>query len=196
MRRVLFLFGHLCSGSSDLYDWLDGHPRVQGYRGKNVYENRMSLLTLTSQPHKADNAAAVYMDEVVFNHSVAHRSVYAEPLFAFVVRDPEHALGEIAASMSVPATAAARYYSGRLSRMVSVASAARDRSVLLTYSDLEAGRGGPLLSSLLRLRDPVRLGRPDPGAGIGYVDAGLVSEATEDFESTLYKLKSLGLATP
>lgn len=189
MRRVLFLISHRCSGSDVLYRSLERHPKIQGYRGGNVYEGVHSLISLTSREHKLGNAAAIYMDELLDNAAISTRDLGGVPRCVFMVRGAEGTLGDMVALGYGPLQAA-RCYLFRLRRMYALACRARG-SVLLTYSDISDGRCG-LISSLLRL-GPLEID-PVPAAPDVRLPRGLLEEATAGFEHWLHRLKSLGLA--
>ena len=190
MKTVLFIDTHLGSESERLYTVLDTHPRVQGYRENRVYENVASLFGLTSLPHKNSTAAAVYMDEVVHNHALAHRSIYPIPHHVFLIRDPVGTLNQLH-SEGMDFESACRYYCLRLRRLGSVARHA-SRAVALLHDDLVSGRIEPV-NRLLRLRPPLELPRCKYTEVRGDAPYRLVQEGQESFERCLLELRSLGL---
>ncbi len=191
MKRVLFIVSHLCSGSDVLFDSLDAHPRIQGFR-EGSYESRMSLLSLASREHKLGDASAVYMDELLFNSCLGSKDIYPECHYVFLLRDPKDALNEIVGVKKYSPKCAFNHYVMRLRRMYSVARARPD-SVLLTFSDLEAGLGGDLIADYLDFGEPVPITRPEPPGCENLVPLNLVTEAGYAFEHWLYRLRELGL---
>lgn len=155
----------------------------------------MDLFSLVSQPHKLDNASAIYMDELLYNSSIQDRSIYPECKYIFVLRDPRDALNEMVATKNYNPRKAVDYYRFRLRRLHEIARKAPD-SVLLTFADLESRRGSSVVSSYLNLPDPLDI---PAVCGMGLenkLPLSLVEEATYAFEKYLYRMKSLGLSVP
>jgi hypothetical protein len=78
MKRVLFVTSHFCSGSNFLFESLADHPRIEGHRTHSAYESVHDLMKLTCLNHKLGNSSAVYMDELLVNHSLASKTLYQQ----------------------------------------------------------------------------------------------------------------------
>lgn len=138
MRKVLFLISHLGSGSTDLFDTLQACPRIDGYRTENIYDHPDKLFLLTSSVHKRDNAAAIYMDELLYNHSLTFKPLCNFCKFVFFVREPRGSLNQLVSEKIYNAERAARYYRYRLRGIYEYICRVRTAPVV-TWDDLKAG---------------------------------------------------------
>lgn len=191
MKRVLLLISHYCSGSDLLYRSLETHPRIQGFR-QGIYDNRLSLVNLVSQPHKEDTSAAIYMDELLLNSSITDKRIYPECRYIFVIRDAKDTLNELVVTKKYTPIHAANYYLMRLRRMYSIAKQQPD-SVLLTFDDLESGRGGDIIADYLELDRPITIMPATSLKLDNMIDLKLVEEMSYGYEYWLHNLKKLGL---
>ena len=189
MKQVLFINTHIGSGSDYLYQSLDDYSRIQGYSGNFIYENAESLLNLTLLPHKCRNNGAIYLDRILYNHTIKSRDVYKIPDHIFMVREPEGTLGEIGDLMGWDS--AARYYRLRLRRLVSIAKSAR-HGIFIDYRELQEGSGWNRISDHLQLKSfsipkIVELNKVD-------VPYALIVECRNTYEWCTYAMKSLGFS--
>lgn len=195
MKRVLFLLSHFCSGSDPLYHSLNQHPKIQGFRENIIYENRQSLITLTSRDHKLDNESAIYMDELLTNNTIADKKIYSECRYIFILRDPYDTLNEIVATKKYEPRRALNHYLFRLRRMYSIAMKAPD-SILLTFADIESGKGSDMIMNYLKLKDTVVIPSVRSMELDNLIPLSFQEEASAAFEHWLYRLKKLGLLCP
>ena len=76
MKKIVLVISHLASGSTALCQILDKNPRIQWCRADLIYNHPDILESLTSQPHKLSNSAAIWLDDVLYNFSFSHKSLY------------------------------------------------------------------------------------------------------------------------
>ena len=92
MKKILFICSHPYSGSSALYESLNLHPKIQGFKPfnkSNSYLSPANILDLTNRTHKMSNRSAIYMDELLFNNSFYTSSIYEKCKFIYILREPE-----------------------------------------------------------------------------------------------------------
>lgn len=156
MKKILFVCSHLHSGSTALFDALDNHNRVQGYKlaARAPYSSPLNLLALTEQHHKLNNRSAIYMDELLFNHHFSTNRAYEECKFIYVVREPEIVLNALISEEKMNVSFAVRYYTYRLRRLCEMAKRTPG-AVLLTWDDLNQGHGMSLIEDYLGLKHPI-----------------------------------------
>jgi hypothetical protein len=195
MKRPVFLATHMGSGSTDLMHVMVANPRVQCYRTNRVYGSVADLELTTDRPHKCPTRAAVYIDEVVYNHHIQDRRILDVCKFVYVVREPLPSLNEVVASRILQPGPALRYYCFRLRRLCEMARRTPG-AVLLTWDDVATGRGYPVLEDYLHLKEPLRP-RPvlfGPGnRSRGPYSANEVQSAEKAFEKYLAYLRRLDL---
>lgn len=195
MKKILFVCSHLYSGSGALCEALNHHPRIQGYSlaARSPYVSPQNLISLTELHHKMNNRSAIYMDELLYNHHFTVSAAYKECNFVYVVREPSPVLGYMVANEKKKPEFAARYYLFRLRRMCEMAK--RSGGVLLTWEDMQTGRGIPLIEDYLNLRqpipyDPLLLGPYRRTFNMDSVKPTLLAETESTYEKYLYWLKS------
>ena len=141
MKKIVFVVSHLYSGSTALCMAMDLHPRIQIgnlIQGRD-YTHPMHLIELSEQPHKFPNRAAIYLEELLYNHQFCVRAAYGVCKFIYVVREPESVLNFMMGLGGVKNPEfASRAYLFRLRRMCEMAK--RSGGVLLTFEDLMEGR--------------------------------------------------------
>lgn len=193
MKKILFICSHPYSGSSALYECLNHHPKIQGYRtSKNSYVYPTQLLDLTRRPHKLSNRAAIYMDELLSNEAFYVSAAYRKCHFVYVVREPEFPLNFLISGERKPPLFACREYTFRLRRLCEMAKRTPG-AILLTWNNLVEKKGLSLLEDYLGVKDiefdPVLLNlyqRDFPKL----VDYKMLSKAQDAYERYLYYLKS------
>jgi len=115
MRKVLFIASHLGSGSTDLFNLLKTLPRIDGFHLNQTYDHISSIQRLTSKIHKEDNSAAIYMDELLYNHSLTYKDLYKTCRFIYLIREPRITLSNILRyHPNYSLASASRYYQFRL----------------------------------------------------------------------------------
>lgn len=154
MKKIVLICSHEYSGSTALYEAMNDHIRIQGFRGKNRYETPMHFYYLAQNNHKMQNKSAIYLDEVVRNHQISTRSVYDYCKFIFVIREPEAVMGYMVGNEKRKPSFACRYYNFRLRRLYEMSKKASG-SILLTYDDLKDGRGIDLVQKHLGLKSDI-----------------------------------------
>lgn len=189
MKKVCFLTSHLLSGASYLYESLDQNPRVQGFRSDRPYTSMLDVLDLTNRKHKLKNAAAIYMDELIYNHWLQTKDAYKHCQFVYMVRPPEGTLNELVSRRLYTPSCAARYYTYRLRRMCEMAKRTPG-AVLLTWDDLATGRGLPLVEEYLGLKTPLTVPTMKKGTNTTLVPLKFIKEAEESYERHLSFLYS------
>ena len=155
MRKVLFLISHLFSGSSFLFDSLEQNPKIQGFRTNMIYDDPGKLLQLTKLKHKLNNRAAIYLEEVLFNHVITCKDLYNYCKFIYVIREPEPVLNALVGFKTYPANCAVRHYCYRLRRICEMAKRTPG-AVFLTWEDLKLGRGDSLIENYLDLKETLK----------------------------------------
>ena len=197
MKKIVFICSHPYSGSSALYEAMNHHPRIQGFKLNNSYLNPINLLDLTNRSHKLSNRSAIYMDELLYNRSFYTNIAYAKCQFVYVIREPESVLGFLIANEKKKPTFAAREYTFRLRRICEMARKTPG-AVLLTWNDLISGDGIDLIENYLGLKEPIFY---DPALLAPYkrtfnsdlIGSKLLSETQDAYEKYLYFLKNQNL---
>lgn len=177
------------SGSSALYEMLDNNPRVKGFRLNRPYTDMPSVYELTQERHKLNNQAAIYMDELLFNHSLQTKDAYRYCQFIYVVRPAEPTLNELVARRLYTPLFATRYYCYRLQRICEMAKRTPG-AVLLTWDDLATGRGLSLVEEYLGLKNKLSAPIMKRGTSMALVPLQYVKEAEESYEKHLSFLYS------
>jgi hypothetical protein len=122
MKHVLFITSHLGSGSDVLFNTLAGNPRIQGYRLPQVYTGYPAIENLTKHPHKDETSASIWMEELIYNFSLATKDLYNVCSFVFLVREAQPTLNEILHFVpSYTQRGAMYYYNYRLRRICAIA---------------------------------------------------------------------------
>lgn len=199
MKKILFVCSHLHSGSAALFDALNHHPRIQGYKlaARSPYAGPSNLLTLTEQHHKLDNRSAIYMDELLHNHHFSTKAAYKECKFIYVVREPASVLNLLIGNEKMKPSFAVRYYTYRLRRLCEMAKRTPG-AVLLTWDDLVENRGISLIEEYLNLKqpisyDPVILTPFKRTYPTDLIDFQVRSQVDETYQQYLYYLKNQNL---
>ena len=153
MKKIVFVCSHLQSGSRGLCNALDLHPRIQMY-DSTTYQSSDNLILLTKQHHKLNNRSAIYMNELIHNHQLCTKAAYANCKFIYVIRSPEITIGNLVEKEEMKLPFAIRYYTYRLRRICEMAKRTPG-AVLLTWDDLNAGRGINLIDEYLELKQGI-----------------------------------------
>lgn len=198
MKKLLLVCSHLYSGSGSLYTALDQHPRIQGFRAPepNRYVNPLDLLRRTEQRHKLGNRSAIYMDELLYNYQLQTKQAYKNCHFLYVVRRPEPVLARMMVLDKMRPGFAARYYTFRLRRLCEMAKRTPG-AILLTYDDLEQGRGLDLVADSMNLKTPVEFDPASLDDGGSFntdlLGSTLRSGVEDTYERYLYFLRNQSL---
>jgi len=154
MKKIVLICSHEYSGSTALYEAMNGHTRIQGYKVKNKYESPLNFYFLCKNPHKLTNKSAIFMDELFYNFQISTKAAYDYCRFIYVVRQPESVLGFMIANQTRKPSFAIRRYKYRLRRLYEM-SKRTSGGILLTYDNLLEGRGTDLIDSYLGLKQPI-----------------------------------------
>ncbi len=173
IRKVTLVISHEGSGSSELCKSLDRNPRVQWCRSNLIYDHPFILEQIMSIPHKLNNSAAIWMEELLYNFYFTHKRIYEMCRFIYVIREPRSSVNPL-------------YYTYRLRRMCEMARKTPG-AVLLTYDDIITGRGFPLLEEYLCLKESIM---PVDAVKSDFLGS---SEAQKSYERYFYYLKNLNL---
>lgn len=189
MKQVALVVSHVGSGSGAICDALGQNPRLAVFRTGQAYTHPDSLEALTAHPHKDDTAAAIWVDELLYNHSFGYKTLFGMCRFLYIVRESRPSLSEIA--QGPVRREDVRYYTFRLRRIYEMARHTPG-AVLLTFEDICKGRGSPLIESYLNLKTPLQ---PvvQPVTAERHIPAEMLREAQESFERYLYLLRRLPL---
>lgn len=197
MKKIVLICSHLHSGSTELYNSLNNHPRIQGYHF-SAYSSPLDLLKLTNQYHKLNNRSSIYMDELLFNYNLSTSVAYKECKFIYVIREPEAVLNKLI-NDKIKIFYAIRYYSYRLRRIFEM-SRRTPGAILLTWEDLIHNRGMNLIEDYLSLKEPINLKIDNKIIDNKIIDnkigLTLLSEVEETYQKYLYYLKNQNLVLP
>ena len=190
---------HLYSGSNILYDAMDQHPRIQGFKRRegNLYGSLLSVINLANQDHKVKNKSAIYLDELLHNFQIYSKDLYKCCKFIYVIRRPEPTLNYMIAVDKKTPEFSILYYKYRIRRICEMAKRTPG-AVFLTYDDLILNRGLNLIEEYLDLYQPIQF---DPkllenislGSGTELLGSTLRSEIENIYEKYLYFLKNQSL---
>lgn len=201
MKKILFVCSHFYSGSSALYEAMNHHPKIQGFRSINLnsYPDAASLMALSNYPHKLSNRSAIYMDELLHNRSFYAKEAYSKCSFIYVVREPEIPISFLIANEKKKPIFAVRYYTFRLRRLCEMAKRTPG-AVLLTWQNLIDGKGMDLIKNYLNLKDSINfdsklLGIYNRTFSSNLIDIKLLQEVQDAYERYLYFLKNQKLVT-
>lgn len=202
MKKVLFICSHLFSGSSVLYDQLNLHTRIQGFKNNNFnrYEVVQNIFSLTTQNHKLDSKAAVFMDELLLNHQFTCATLYDYCKFIYVIRNPVQTINLIIGKNKIKSEYAIRYYNFRMRRICEMAKTTKG-AVLLTFDDLLLGKGLNVIEDYLKIPtkitfNPLLLNDLQKGSTVDLLEPSLRLEVEDRFERYLYFLKNQDLRLP
>lgn len=153
MKRVAFVVSHLGADSAALCQILDKNPRVQFFQTNTVYDGIGAIEGLVSHEHKLKNVAAIWLDELLYNHYFANKCLYRCAKFIYLIREAKPTLNGIVKE-KWETDHAHLYYMFRLRRIYEMARKTPG-AVLLTHDDLITGRGFPLVEEYLSLKQPL-----------------------------------------
>lgn len=182
MKQVAFVVSHLGSDSGLFCESLDKNPRVQWFKSNVIYDHISTVEKLVDKPHKLKNAAAIWLDELLYNFNFSSKYLYSCCKFIYVIRPPKPTLSCIGEGF-------VNYYTYRLRRICEMARCTPG-AVLLTWDDLVAGRLD-LVENYLNLKEKI-----DPIQGIvptKSVQWSILDNAQQSYEKYLYYLKNLNL---
>lgn len=199
MKKIVFICSHQYSGSEILYQSLNRHPRIQGYKGQVLgnYSSGLQLLTLTKQNHKCQNRSAIYMDEILFNFQISSKDAYKYCKFIYVLRKPEIPINFLIYKDRKKPSFAVLYYKFRVRRLCEMAKRTPG-AIFLTYEQLCAGEGMDLIKEYLDLPtdiefNPKEMEAVNRGFGTDLLGLNHRLEVERTYERYLYFLRNLPL---
>lgn len=197
MKKLIFVCSHLHSGSRELCEILDDHPKIQICKNfeKQNYANPLDLFQATSAPHKLQNKSAIYLDHLLYNYQLSMKSAYSYCRFIYVVRSPEPVINLLMNRNNMNLSQAIRYYTYRLRRLYEM-SKNTPNAVVLTWEDLKYNNFGSLIQNYLSLVQPIKAS--DEKTSKFYVADTISNQfdlsAVEDkYQKYLYFLKNQSL---
>lgn len=197
MKKILFICSHPYSGSSALYEGLNQHQKIQGFKSSNFqsYSSPNHLLDLTNYPHKLTNRSAIYMDELLYNQSFYLKYAYSKCKFVYVIREPEIPLNFMIAQEKKKPIFAVRQYTFRLRRICEMAKRTAG-AVVLTWDDLRNEKGMDILQEYLGITGLYfnsELLLPYKRSFNNAIKLDLLEQTQDCYEKYLYFLKQQNL---
>jgi hypothetical protein len=193
MKKIALVVSHMASGSTALCQILDKNPRIQWCRTDLVYNHPDALEVLANQPHKLNNAAAIWLDDVLYNFYFTNKALYPFCKFIYVIREAKPTLSLLINSKG-DAQGMFRYYTYRLRRICEMARQTPG-ALLLTWEDMVTGRGLPLVEDYLYLKQPlindITLYPQAPNNL--FTTSTMVNQAQAAYERYYYYLRNLKL---
>ena len=191
MSKVVFITSHLFSGSHDLCGALGANNRVSSFSSNAVYKHYDDFRFLIRRKHKVNNAAATYLDELIYNHSFSFKPLYEHCKFIYVVREAKSTINGIVKHHNLKHQSALRYYSYRLRRLCEM-SKNTPNSLLVTWDDMISGKCIDPISELLSLKSNFKLNLnfnhyKDFNDKVHY---DLIKQGQESYERHIMYLKS------
>jgi hypothetical protein len=120
------------------------------------YTSPLTYSHLVNQRHKLNTNAAIWMDELMFNHLLCTEAFYyGVAKFIYVIREPFPTINGIVSHHKYSPEAAVRYYCYRLRRLCEMAKRTPG-AVLLTWDDLLTGRLDGEVEDYLNLKTPIQ----------------------------------------
>lgn len=152
MKRFLFIISHLGSGSNIFCKILHENPRIQIYNSNIIYSHPVDLEVLKAKQHKLNNSAAIWGEEILYNHHFNGKSLYPFCKFIYFIREAKSSLFEIIKSKE-DVEYMINYYNYRLRRMYEMSR--QTGGLLVNCDDVE--ESFPLIQKYLNLKDALIL---------------------------------------
>lgn len=181
MKNIVFIVSHLGSGSENLIQILNNHPRIEIKTLGIRWSHPDDLPYLTALRHKHGTTAAIYGDHILYNENFSCKSLYNSAKFIYFIRSAE-ALKSDKVTRS--------YYQLRLRRIYEMAYCTPG-SVLLTYDHLK--KGLPLVENYLRLKPELVYETTTPPKEEQDVSLSVLNKSQDYYESYLHAFKKIGV---
>ena len=197
MKKIVFLFSHVHSGSGALYDCLNNSFLIQGFKEKRLsYSTSSNLIDLTNLKHKRDLRSSIYMDEILNNYSFYLNKDYDKCNFIYLIREPKETLSLMLQSSEKSHSFAIREYCFRLRRICEVAKRTPG-ALFLTWKDLEKSDNLCLIEKYLNLKEdliltPEMLSQYKVKNKI-HIKKELLDKAEQSYERYLFFIKNQNL---
>ena len=193
MNAVLFVTSHMGSDAEGLISILDINPRIEMFCPHITYMHPTDLEPLLKLQHKLSNTAAIYGDYLWLNAQFACKALYKICKFVYVIREAKPSLNEMVKKHGFSAERAYLYYAFRLRRICEMAKRTPG-AVFLTWGDLAAGKGLPLIENYLRLKNPLEHNAAlFAQSDMDEVPHEIIEKSQECYERHLYFLRNLQL---
>lgn len=145
-RKVLFVISHLYSGSDEVVDQINLHPRIDIKTTNIQYSCYQDLTSLLEMPHKEPSVSAVYGDHLLKNDRLCSRWFYDKCKFLYVVHSPLFSLNQMLPSMREET--ALNYYAFRLQRIREMIGQTKDSFLIIDQQPI----GQELLHKFLEIK--------------------------------------------
>ncbi len=186
-NKQIFIATHLGAGGSMLVDMISANRRIgRMYRdATQTYTDPIALDYIQRKTLDINPQARMFVDRIVFNHELAHKSFYTDCLFIFLVREPEATIGHLI-KLGYTEKSATRYYSYRLRRLCEMAKQAKHK-IAITWDELINKEAFPEIKSLLGIKELSSIYKPIKNEKT--VDASTVFSCRQCYERHLKYLK-------
>jgi len=188
MQKVLFIISHLGSGSSQIFNSLIKVPFIDGFRMDISYSHPDDLEILTKNIHKKNDASAVYMDELLYNHSLLSKNLANFCNIIYLIREPKSTLNKIITeNTSYSLESAARYYCYRLRGILEYYRKTSNKCPFLRWENVSEDK--KLVENYLELELPLEV-CPDE-----YIDKNLdykiLRYCQDRYDDYLFKMRRI-----
>jgi hypothetical protein len=154
MKKILFLMSHIGANSNHLHNILTDNSIIDSFKSDTVYEHPDDLNLMLMKRHKNDNAASIYMDELLHNYRLTCKPLCKICQFIFLLGEPKPSINRICSS-GYTIESAVRYYCFRLRGMYEYYLRSGGIFCKLEESELQK------ITDYLGLRDPLIWKEPD-----------------------------------
>jgi hypothetical protein len=141
--------------------------------------------------HKLRNSAAIYLDEIKYNHAFCCPTLYKMCKFIYLIREARPSLNAILHTGYNPQSGFF-YYTYRLRRLYEMAKKTPG-AVFLTWENVASGKGLELIEEHLNLKDPLKIEDFEGVDTPDVIDLKLVERAQARYEKYFYLFKNMNL---
>lgn len=145
-KKIVLIISHFGSGSSSLCEVLEQNERIVWCKSNLIYNHPDIIEKITNIPHKINNSAALWMDEILVNYMFSCKALYSLCKFVYLIRDARSTLNEI---VTTKKSTMYNYYTYRLHRMCEMAR--ESGGILLRWEDQNLA----ILEDYLMLKTPL-----------------------------------------
>lgn len=185
MKRVILIVSHLGSGSASLCYCLAQTNIVQWMQDGIIYDDPTATESLLSAKHKYSNVVGLYVNEVLYNYQISHKTIYQVCEIVYLIRDPKTSIKILKPK---DAEYALNYYIFRLRRIYEMAKETKGM-IFLTWDDLINKKGLQLLSKKLNLPD-LQFQEFTSERKLFELPKTLLNQAERAYERCLYRVRS------
>jgi hypothetical protein len=189
MKRILLVISHLGAGSASLCYYLAQNKIIQWMQDGIIYDHPTeSIESLLSTKHKYSNSTGLYVNEVLYNYQISHKTIYQACEFIYLIRDPKSSIKIL---KPTDAHFALNYYIFRLRRIYEMARETKG-AVFLTWDDLMNQKGIKMLINKLNLQSDMPFEEFKSDKVLFDLPKPLLAEAERAYELCLYRVKNSG----